>query len=52
MLKPHEAALFLAASKTEQYRTDCIDYWRKLHGVKYANEVKRELQKLRIKKNG
>jgi monoamine oxidase len=53
MLKVTEAASFLISSKTKEYRRECLDYWKKLHGDKYADEVERMVIKIwKGRKNG
>jgi monoamine oxidase len=53
MLKVKEAADFLIASKTKQYRRECLAYWKNLHGDEYADKVERMVMKIwKGSKNG
>jgi monoamine oxidase len=48
-----EAAAFLIASKTKEYRRECLDFWRKLHGDSYADNVEQMVMKTwKGRKNG
>lgn len=38
-----EAAEWVIAQKTRDYRRDCIDYWRDKYGEVYARSVEREV---------
>jgi monoamine oxidase len=45
VLKVPDAAAFLIASKTKEYRRECLAYWKNLHGDEYANKVHQEVIK-------
>lgn len=36
-----DAAQFVANSFTKEYQRSCVEFWRRLHGDEYADEVKR-----------
>jgi monoamine oxidase len=53
MLTAQEAASFLIASKTKEYRRECLAYWKNLHGDVYAEKVERMVMKIwEGRKNG
>jgi monoamine oxidase len=46
MLPVQDAASFLIASKTKEYRRECLDYWKNLHGDEYSDKVERMVMKI------
>lgn len=47
-----EAVAFLSFPTTKRYRLRCIEYWRELVGVSFAEKVEREFRAKRKKAAG
>lgn len=41
-----EAAKFINDSQTLEYKRECLQFWRKIHGNDYADKVKSEYLKI------